>query len=982
MDSVEAWRSLAEFVGCHQRELHADWLERAKRGPGGHAVPDAAKRALIVLLLRWLAQRVGPPSHEAMEALTEELATAEPTGGMNDSGIVAHLAAGRECLQLAWSAAATPEHLLAGTILIARVIDACVMATVQRCVSTGQRALDAVESVSLASFESSTLEELLQRLLETFRRATFTVDGLLILLVEGDRLRPYASVGFDVARDVTVPIGEGFAGRIAAEKRSLSIHDAANDPLILHPGFKAQGMRAAHGVPLIEGGSVVGVAAISSRTVWEFSQADLAIFDVIARRAAMAISYSRVREVLDRERAHVVALLAQMPAGVVLAEAPSGKLILHNPQVELIWRRPFIASASVEQYGAWPGYAADGRRLTSKEWPLARAICHGETVLSEEIEILRGDGSRGTILVGAAPIRGPDARIIGGIATFVDITAKRLTERELKQAAEQAQRAEAFQQIASEASQQLAEAFGAGTTVMSIARIGLPRIADWCSVHELDDDGKLRLVALVHANPMKAALFDDRLARVGEAGRMIHAVLEDQQPRVFPHVTDDMLRDWAASPEQFELVRDFGISSLMILPLVARGRTLGVMRYACAESGRHFSPEDVTLAQELARRAATALDNARLYGAAQASEARLAGLISVAADAIISVDDDQRIVIFNTGAETIFGWRRDEVIGKPLEILIPERFAAAHREHVHDFAGGSVTARKVGGRCPVVGLRKDGSDFPADAAISKLEVDGKRLFTVVLRDITEQKRLAEEREAAIERRDDVMRIVAHDLRNPLSTILMLASLLKRRERAPESAAQRTAEAIERASSRMNRLIQDLLDVARMDAGHLSVEPERVQVRQVIADCLESEKALLASGALDVELEVAPDVPDVWADRSRLCQIVENLIGNAAKFTGPGGRITVGATREDRKVVFWIEDTGAGIVAEHIPHLFDRFWQADRADVRRGAGLGLFIVKGLVEAHGGRIWVESTPGDGTTVFFTLPQAPPQEQPYAF
>src|SRR5262249_26788775 len=225
----------------------------------------------------------------------------------------------------------------------------------------------------------------------------------------------------------------------------------------------------------------------------------------------------------------------------------------------------------------------------------------------------RGDGSRGAILVSAAPIRGPDAQIIGGVSTFVDITDMRRTERELKRTAEQAQRAEAFQQIASEASQQLAEAFEAGRPVTSIARMGLPRIADWCSVHELCDDGKLRLVALAHANPARAALFQDRLPRVGEAGRLVLEVLQDQKPRVFPYVTDDMLRDWMLTTEQFELVRDFGLSSLMVLPLVARGRTLGVMRFACAESGRHFSPEDATLAQELARRAATALDNARLY---------------------------------------------------------------------------------------------------------------------------------------------------------------------------------------------------------------------------------------------------------------------------------------------------------------------------------------------------------------------------------
>jgi PAS domain S-box-containing protein len=385
----------------------------------------------------------------------------------------------------------------------------------------------------------------------------------------------------------------------------------------------------------------------------------------------------------------------------------------------------------------------------------------------------------------------------------------------------------------------------------------------------------------------------------------------------------------------------------------------------------------VILAQELARRAATALDNARLFRAAQASEAKLAGLISLAADAIISIDDDQRIVIFNTGAEVMFGWRHEEVVGKPLDVLIPERFVEIHHQHVRDFTDGSAAARTMGERLSVFGRRKDGSEFPAEAAISKLALDGRRLFTVVLRDVTEQKRLEREREAAIERRDDVLGIVAHDLRNPLGTILMLASLLKKRGSEPVGPSQRTAEAIERATSRMDRLIQDLLDVTRMDAGKLTVEPDCVSVLQIISESVDGEKGLASYASVEIDLEVAPNLPCVRADRHRLVQILENLISNSVKFTKPGGRITVGAMPEAGDVLFWIKDTGIGVAAENLPHLFDRFWQVSREESRRGLGLGLPIVKGLVEAHGGHIWVESTLGEGTTVFFTLPAAPPGE-----
>ncbi|MBI4510856.1 MAG: GAF domain-containing protein [Deltaproteobacteria bacterium] len=230
---------------------------------------------------------------------------------------------------------------------------------------------------------------------------------------------------------------------------------------------------------------------------------------------------------------------------------------------------------------------------------------------------------------------------------------------------------------------------------------------------------------------------------------------------------------------------------------------------------------------------------------------------------------------------------------------------------------------------------------------------------------------------AVQERDDVLGIVAHDLRNPLSTILIQASLLRRRGMDPERPTREPAEAIERAATRMNRLIQDLLDVTRMEAGRLSVELARVPAGQVVSESVEAQKPIASSASLELQLEVARELPEILADRDRLLQVFENLIGNAIKFTEARGRIVIGAAPRDGEVLFWVTDTGAGIAAEDLPHLFDRFWQS-RKSGRRGAGLGLPIAKGIVEAHGGRIWVESTPGRGSTFFFTIPKAPQAEQ----
>jgi signal transduction histidine kinase len=172
---------------------------------------------------------------------------------------------------------------------------------------------------------------------------------------------------------------------------------------------------------------------------------------------------------------------------------------------------------------------------------------------------------------------------------------------------------------------------------------------------------------------------------------------------------------------------------------------------------------------------------------------------------------------------------------------------------------------------------------------------------------------------------------------------------------------------------MGRLLSDLLEVTRLESGELPVIRKAVCAKEIIEASVESQRDVAAHASLQIEAARAEALPDIWADHDRLLQVFDNLIGNAIKFTGPGGRIAVGGVHKGSQVHFWVSDTGEGIAAENLSHLFDRFWQATRTD-RRGAGLGLPIVKGIIEAHGGRIWAESTLGEGTTFFFTIPVAP--------
>jgi PAS domain S-box-containing protein len=397
---------------------------------------------------------------------------------------------------------------------------------------------------------------------------------------------------------------------------------------------------------------------------------------------------------------------------------------------------------------------------------------------------------------------------------------------------------------------------------------------------------------------------------------------------------------------------------------------MGTVTRDISDARRVAEEREQLLAREkLARREAEgAVEALRL------SEAKFSGIVSIAADAIISVDEHQRITIFNAGAERIFGYARSEVVGTPLDRLIPERFRAAHGEHFARFAAGQEAARMMGERRDIFGLRKNGEEFPAEGSISKVTVGSATFLSVVLRDVTSRKRVEKELEHAVAARDTVLGIVAHDLRNPLSTIIMQAELLERSEPELERRDQTPRLILTRSAERMNSLIQDLLDVAVLENGQLSVQRERVSAGDLAREAVESQTTLASSSGLELRLEVHPGVHDVLGDRKRLLQVFDNLIGNALKFTPKGGCITIEAAARAGEVVFSVADTGPGIARESLQHIFEPFWQAATRAGRLGAGLGLPITRGIVDAHGGRIWVESELGRGSTFFFAIPAAP--------
>ena len=235
----------------------------------------------------------------------------------------------------------------------------------------------------------------------------------------------------------------------------------------------------------------------------------------------------------------------------------------------------------------------------------------------------------------------------------------------------------------------------------------------------------------------------------------------------------------------------------------------------------------------------------------------------------------------------------------------------------------------------------------------------------------ENTRLYAEAKHATEMRDEVLAIVSHDLRNPLATIAMSAEQLARTTE-PERANRNVAR-IRRNTERMARLIDDLVDVGRVDAGQLPIESERVAVSSLVSEIVASFEAIAAERSVRVEAHGLPP-GEVHCDRRRILQVLANLIGNAVKFSPEGGAIAISGGEREGFYELAVADQGSGLTPEHAQRVFDRYWRAPEAK-HQGSGLGLYIAKAIVEAHGGRIWVESTPGHGATFHFTLPVAEP-------
>ena len=367
----------------------------------------------------------------------------------------------------------------------------------------------------------------------------------------------------------------------------------------------------------------------------------------------------------------------------------------------------------------------------------------------------------------------------------------------------------------------------------------------------------------------------------------------------------------------------------------------------------------------------------------RASEARLGGIIASVTDAIITIDAERRIVVFNAAAERMLRCSAAEALGQKIDRFVPERFQAGHAEQIR-FTEGGDRLPSGGTSGTLVWRRSDGEEFSIEVSITPAEAVGQTLHTIVLHDVTERQHAEEERAHLLEReqvaraeaeganraKDEFLATLSHELRTPLSTMLIWAELLRRRA-LDELTTARALETLERNTRVMTRLIDDLLDISRIVTGKLRLETGPVDLVSVIRAALEAARPAADAKRLGVECVLDSGVGPVSGDAARLQQVVWNLLSNAIKFTPKGGRVTVRLDTEASSARITVADTGKGISAGFLPHIFERFRQADSTTTRvhGGLGIGLEIVRQLVEMHGGTVRAES-PGEGRGATFTV------------
>jgi PAS domain S-box-containing protein len=590
-------------------------------------------------------------------------------------------------------------------------------------------------------------------------------------------------------------------------------------------------------------------------------------------------------------------------------------------------------------------------------------ITRGERVDLYETVRQRKDGTLLPVSVTVSPIRNSEGQIIGASDIAHDITERK--------------RVQAQERFLSEVSKVLSSTLDYQETLANIARLVVPRLADWFAVDLVDTEGHFELIEIAHKDQELvswARALRERYPIDPDAPGGVPQVARSQQSELYTEISDELLVARARSEEELAIARQIGYSSAMLVPLVARGRTLGVVSFVTAESGKKYDERDLALAEEIGRRAGMALDNARLYREVQQSRNQLDIILQGVADGIIAYASDDCILYANEVAARMTGYASVQ------EMLATQQLGILNKYEIIDeqgqpFPRSQITHKRVFAGEPevqsIIGYREIGTEQAERWSLIKsrpvLGENGEVVMVVtIIQDITE--RMNVER-----RKDAFISMASHELKTPVTSLKGFTNVLQRR--LTKQGDGQGVHYLARMDAQLNKLttlISELLDISRMQSGKLELRSEPFDLDALIDETVENVQAATSTHHLFLEGRTGALV---LGDKERLGQVFINLLTNAVKYSPRSEKVIIRLFRDENleQAVVSIQDFGIGIDNAHHEKIFERFYQVTDPEEKTypGLGIGLYISSEIVAEHQGRMWVESSKGRGATFFVALP-----------
>ncbi len=962
----ESWR-LSDFIRERKRGIMEDWERAVLSLPKAR---DLARPALLdhmPELLDAIANVADELVSGGQPRLSAQLAEAHAIERLQEGFDLTQVAAEffllRDCVFRRW-AAESRAAVFGSTELRAlhEAIDEAVCTSIERYTHARDRTLQSLDRISAAALEAQNLDEFLRRLLGVLLDTTQVIDTASILLREGDRLVVRASVGLEPepATGFSVRIGEGFAGMIAQSKLPLTLRAAATDPLVRNPSLRSKGVKGIHGVPLIDRGEVIGVAHMGSLRAHDFSDQDQRLLSTLATRATAAILQHLLREDAERRARQQTALVAfghrllgLRDTCVLLEDAVRVTAEVLGVEFASVLRLRSDEMLTLEAAQGWGAGAAPSLAIpANEEWQAGYTVKRGRSVVVDDVQT----SERFRV---PAPLE--ERRMRSGLSVPIRISGQ--PETTYGVLAAHALRARAFSPDDVRFAEAIATLLGAALALRRSEQ-DRARLLEKAQADRAKAERALAVIDALLSSSLVGIGFMDRelrYVRVNEAlaafnerrvadhlGRTVREVLGEHADAIEPllrRVIDtgepvanrELIADSSAAPEER---RSFLGNYFPVF--TPSGETLGVGAAVI----------EIT-------------DRARAEEALRMSEERVKRALSIETVGVLFFGLDRRITDANGALERMSGYTREELRNLDWRALTPPEFEEITERTAQDLA--------TKGEAPPYEkqwIRRDGSRWWGLFAPTRLSGAGEESQCVAfIIDISERKQAEEALRAAVAAREEVLAVVSHDLRNPLGAIHMSAASLARKL-SPDPRVRKQIETIQRSASRMDHLIGDLLDMARVQVGRLAVERRPEDPDSLLTEVIQSHEPTAKEKGVSLARVCDLQGRRLSCDRERILQVFGNLIGNAIKFCRVHDVITIHGEIVGKEARFAVSDSGPGIAEDELPHVFEPYWSAKR-HAKKGTGLGLYISKGIVEAHGGSLRVESEHGGGATFSFTLP-----------